>query len=152
MPFEYEKLAAEIDRRHREGSKSTLVVVAEGASPKDGKQTSQQTTAGDRRLGGISEFVAKEIGERTGKEVRICVLGHLQRGGAPTTLDRILATGFGVKAVELIAEGKFGSMVSYQNCTFIDVPISSAVQRMRRVNPDSQLVNIARSVGISFGN
>lgn len=96
--------------------------------------------------------MAKEIGDRTGKEVRTCVLGHLQRGGAPTTLDRILATGFGVKAVELIAEGKFGSMVSYQNCTFTDVPISSAVQRMRRVNPESQLVNIARSVGISFGN
>jgi len=152
MPFEYEKVAAEIDRRHREGSKSTLVVVAEGASPKDGKQSIQQTTAGDRRLGGISEFVAREIGERTGKEVRTCVLGHLQRGGAPTTLDRILATGFGVKAVELIEEGKFGSMVSYQNCTFVDVPISSAVQKMRRVNPDSQLVNIARAVGISFGN
>jgi 6-phosphofructokinase 1 len=80
------------------------------------------------------------------------VLGHLQRGGAPTMLDRILGTSFGVKAVQLIEEGKFGSMVSYQNNEMLDVPIAQAVHKMRRVDPACQLVQIARSVEISFGD
>jgi 6-phosphofructokinase 1 len=152
IPFEYEKVAAEVMRRDREGAKSTMIVVAEGASPKDGNQLRHQTASGEHRLGGIGEIVGREVGERTGKEVRTCVLGHLQRGGAPTTLDRILGTRFGVKAVQLIAEGKFGSMVSYQNYLALDVPISHAVHRLRRVGPDSQMVDAARAVEISFGD
>jgi len=89
---------------------------------------------------------------RTGKESRCCVLGHLQRGGAPTTLDRLLGTQFGVKAVRLIAEGKFGTMVSYQNNEVLDAPIADAVYRLRLVDPNHQLVETAREIGISFGD
>ena len=86
------------------------------------------------------------------KEIRTCVLGHLQRGGDPTTLDRILGTRFGVKAVDLIAEEKFGQMVSYQNYQILSVPIASAVRRLKTVAPDSQMVETCRAVGISFGD
>lgn len=152
IPFQFERIAAAVMRRSREGAKSTMIVAAEGASPKDGQQSRYQTPSGEKRLGGIGELVGREISERTGKEVRTCTLGHLQRGGAPTTLDRILGSRFGVKAVQLVAEGKFGSMVSYQNYLVLDVPISHAVHKLRRVSPDSQLVQTARAIEISFGD
>src|SRR5437016_5222409 len=115
IPFDYDKIAAAIKQREAAGRLGSLVVVAEGARPKDGQQIKRDIEGGEFRLGGIGEVVAREIAERTGKETRSCVLGHLQRGGAPTTLDRILATRFGVKAVQLANEGHFGFMVSYQN-------------------------------------
>jgi 6-phosphofructokinase 1 len=104
IPFEYAKVADEVNRREREGAKSTMIVISEGASPKEGKQLRHATASGEHRLGGIGEIVGAEVAERTGKEVRTCVLGHLQRGGASTTLDRILGTRFGIKAVQLVAE------------------------------------------------
>ena len=152
IPFDYEKISQEVARRDREGAKCTMIVVAEGAKPRDGRAARVFTASGESRLGGIAELVGREIGERTGKEVRTCVLGHLQRGGAPTMLDRILGTSFGVKAVQLIEEGKFGSMVSFNNYETHDVPIAQAVHKMRRVDPACQLVQIARSVEISFGD
>ena len=97
-------------------------------------------------------MVAREIAERTGKETRACVLGHLQRGGPPTTLDRILGTRFGVKAVQLANEGHFGSMVSYQNYQVRHVPIADAVNRLRLVPPHGEMVQTARDVDISFGD
>jgi ATP-dependent phosphofructokinase / diphosphate-dependent phosphofructokinase len=96
--------------------------------------------------------VTAEVAGRTGKESRCCVLGHLQRGGAPSTLDRLLGTQFGVKAVRLIAEGKFGAMVSYQNHEILDVPIADAVNSLRLVDPNHQLICTAREIGISFGD
>ena len=152
IPFDYEKVAAEVMRRDREGAKSTMIVVAEGASPRQGQQHRIHTASGEHRLGGVAETVGREVGERTGKEVRTCVLGHLQRGGAPTTLDRILGTRFGVRAVQLVAEEKFGKMVSYQNYQMLEVPISHAVHKLRRVSPDCQMVEDARAVEISFGD
>jgi hypothetical protein len=152
IPFDFEKISQEILRRDRVGAKCTMVVVAEGATPQSGRQSRLHTASGENRLGGIGEIVGREIGERTGKEVRTCVLGHLQRGGAPTMLDRILGTTFGVKAVQLIAEGKFGSMVSFNNYETHDVPIAQAVHKPRRVNPNSQIVKMARAVEIVFGD
>lgn len=151
IPFDYERLANFIKRREASGSFSTMVVVAEGATPKDGQQVLHQTDAGEYRFGGIGDVVAHELAARTGKETRCCVLGHLQRGGPPTTLDRILGTRFGVKAVQIANEGHFGSMVSYQNYQVQHVPIADAVNRLRLVQPSSQLVQTAREVGISFG-
>ncbi|HYR58239.1 MAG TPA: 6-phosphofructokinase, partial [Chthoniobacteraceae bacterium] len=110
------------------------------------------TGSGEYTLGGVGEIVAREVAKRTGKETRTCVLGHLQRGGAPTTLDRILGTRFGVAAVELIAEGKFGHMVSYQNYQILSVPIADAVNRIKLVSAESQMVQTCRAVGISFGD
>ena len=116
IPFSYERLAAYVDKHMSGGADSTLIVAAEGACPVGGDYATVETnTPGEKRLGGIGNQVAHEIMERTGRETRTVVLGHLQRGGAPTTLDRILGTRFGVGAVQLIQESKFGHMVSYLN-------------------------------------
>ncbi len=152
IAFDYDRVATEVRRRDEQGSKSTMIVVAEGAVSREGRQTKQLTQEGEYRLGGIGELVAHEVGKRTDKEVRTCVLGHLQRGGAPTPQDRILGTRFGVKAVQLIAQGTFGMMVSYQNHEIQSVPISHAVHRLRKVPPGGQMVTSARAVGINFGD
>jgi len=153
IPFDFEKVAEAVRKREEDGCLSTMIVVAEGARPKDGQQTVQDKSVnGEYKLGGIGEVVAREVATRTGKETRTCVLGHLQRGGAPTTLDRILGTRFGVHAVEMIREGKFGYMVSYQNYQITSVPIADAVNHLRVVQPDGQMVQTARAVEISFGD
>ena len=152
IPFDHDRVAAAVRKRDADGCLSTLIVVAEGAREKDGLLHARTVEGGEVKLGGIGEIVAHEIAQRTGKETRTCVLGHLQRGGAPTTLDRILGTRFGVKAVELIAEMKFGEMVSYQNYQVLSVPIAEAVNRIKLVKPDSQMVQTCRDVGISFGD
>ena len=152
IPFDYDKIATAIKARESAGDLGTLVVVAEGAKPKDGQQVKRDMEGGEFRLGGIGDIVAREIAKRTGKETRSCVLGHLQRGGAPTTLDRILGTRFGVKAVQLANEGHFGSMVSYQNYQVRHVPIADAVNRLRLVPPNGEMVQTARDVEISFGD
>ena len=152
IPFDYEKIASVIKARDAAGNLGSLVVAAEGARPRDGQQVKRDTKDGEFRLGGIGEIVEHEIAKRTGKETRCCVLGHLQRGGAPTTLDRILATRFGVKAVQLANEEHFGSMVSYQNYQVRQVPIAEAVNRLRLVPPNGEVVQTARDVEISFGD
>src|SRR5947207_6221807 len=105
IPFDFDKIASVVKAREAAGYLGTVVVVAEGARPKHGEQIKRDVEGGEFRLGGVGEIVAREIAKRTGKEARCCVLGHLQRGGAPTTLDRILGTRFGVKAVQLASEG-----------------------------------------------
>jgi ATP-dependent phosphofructokinase / diphosphate-dependent phosphofructokinase len=154
IPFEWEKIAEVVRARDARGDLSTMIVVAEGASPKNGAETlvHRLNILGENRLGGIGEMVTREVAERTGKESRCCVLGHLQRGGAPTTVDRLLGTRFGVKAVQLIAERKFGAMVSYQNEQTRAVPIAEAVNRLRFVDPNDQMIETARDIGISFGD
>ena len=152
IPFDFEKIATVVKMRGAAGYLGAVVVVAEGARPKHGEQVKRDVEGGEFRLGGIGEIVAREIAKRTGKETRCCVLGHLQRGGPPTTWDRILATRFGVKAVQLANEGHFGSMVSYQNYQVRHVPIADAVNRLKLVPPNGELVQTARDVAISFGD
>ncbi|MEP6808774.1 MAG: ATP-dependent 6-phosphofructokinase [Chthoniobacterales bacterium] len=152
IPFDYEKIIAAIERREAKGSVYSLVVVAEGACPAHGQAVKRRADSGEDRYGGIGGVVAAEIAARSGRETRCTVLGHLQRGGAPTTLDRILGTRFGVKAVRLVAEKQFGSMVSYQNYQVRHVPIADAVNRLRLVPPDGEMVQTARDVEISFGD
>lgn len=153
IPFQMEHVANAIRKRDAAGHHSTLVVVAEGARIEEGTLlTKGGGEAGEVRLGGIGEHVAKQIEKLTGKETRSCTLGHLQRGGAPTALDRILGIRFGVKAVHLIAEGKFGRMVSYQQYQVGDVAIEEAVNKLRLVSKDGDVVQAARSIGISFGD
>ena len=153
IPFSHDKLAEYLMGRDRDGYTSSLVVVAEGAKPVGGEETVRTTAvAGEYKLGGVGEQVAAEIAVRTGKETRCTVLGHLQRGGTPTTLDRILGTRFGVMAVQLINEGRFGTMVSYQNYHVTGVPIAEAVHKLRMVSPTHQMVETARAVDVSFGD
>ena len=153
IPFSIETISAFINKRDAEGHHSTLVVVAEGASlPDGGIVTIDTKCSGEVRLGGIGERVAALIEGQTGKDTRTCVLGHLQRGGAPTALDRILGMRFGVMAVKLAAEGSFGRMVSYQAYHVDSVPIEEAVHQLRLVQPDSELVQAAKAVGICLGD
>jgi len=152
IPYDLTKVAERIKRRDAEGNLSSMIVVAEGAKPIGGATSVIQHVAGEARLGGVGNAVSKEIEALTGKETRVCVLGHLQRGGAPTTIDRILGTRFGVKAVDMIANKQFGEMVSYQNYTVMSVPIQEAVHKLRLVSPDSQIVDTARAIDICFGD
>ena len=152
IPFDYEKVAAAVRQREADRCLSCLIVVAEGAHGINEDEIFHTGSSGQGKLGGIGERVAAEIERRTGKETRTCVLGHLQRGGAPTTLDRILGTRFGVHAVELIAEGRLGEMVSYRNYEVGSVPIADAVDRLKVVESGNQMVLTARAVGISFGD
>lgn len=153
IPFSFEKIAEFINRRDAQGYHSTLVVVAEGASMPDGQLvTVDANRGGEVRLGGIGDQVASRLQELTGKESRACVLGHLQRGGSPTALDRILGMRFGVMAVKLAEEGKFGRMVSYQAYHVNSVQIEEAVHQLRLVEPDSELVQAAKAVGICLGD
>ena len=151
MRFSYDRIVEALHARDARGSIYSLVVVAEGACPADGQAVMRPMESGENRFGGIGNVVAAEIAARTGKETRCTVLGHLQRGGAPTTLDRILGTRFGVKAVKLVEDGLFGSMVSYQNYKVRHVPIADAVHRLRLVQTDSEMVQTASDVEISFG-
>jgi len=103
------------------------------------------------RLGGIGQQVAAQLAEATGRETRSLVLGHLQRGGSPTPFDRLLATRFGVRAVECIAAGRLGVMVALRGTEIVDVPIAAAIAAPKRVPPDGQLVRTARALGMSVG-
>lgn len=154
IPFSYDKLTDFVEKRMASGAPSTLIVVAEGARAEGGDYATVEGAhgAGEKRLGGIGSQVADEISKRTPRETRTVVLGHLQRGGNPTTLDRILGTRFGVGAVQLIKEKKFGQMVSYLNYQIGAVSISEAVGQLKRVPPEGQMVQTARAIGICFGN
>jgi len=152
IPFDFDKICDALRMRDTRGSIYSIVVVAEGARAAKGQVVMHPSDEGEYRLGGIGGVVANEVAARSGKETRCTVLGHLQRGGAPTTLDRILGTRFGVKAVNLIHERQFGSMVSYQNYQVRHVPIADAVNRLRLVPPDGEMVQTARDVEISFGD
>lgn len=154
IPFQMEHVAEAVRQRDARGHHSTLIVVAEGARLESGVLLKKEAigAAGEDRLGGIGDYVAKQVQQLTNKDTRACILGHLQRGGAPTALDRILGVRFGAKAVHLIEEGKFGRMVSYQQYHVSDVSIEDAVNQLRLVDSDSEIVNAARSIGVSFGD
>lgn len=154
IPFTMDHVADAVRQRDARGQHSTLIVVAEGARMESGELIKKEQVGGkgEDRLGGIGEYVCKSVQELTGKESRSCTLGHLQRGGAPTALDRILGVRFGAKAVHLIEEGKFGRMVSYQQYSVGDVSIEEAVNQLRLVQPDSEIVRAARSIGVCFGD
>ena len=150
IPFDINKVCDKIRRREADGRHFSIVVVAEGAAPKGGSVT--LIDPAHERLGGIADKVAHSVEQMTGKETRSLVLGHLQRGGGPTTFDRLLALRFGAAAVRLVAEGKFGMMVALQPPRIVPVPIAEAVATPRRVPLDSDTLMTARDLGTSFGD
>ncbi|MES2309852.1 MAG: ATP-dependent 6-phosphofructokinase [Verrucomicrobiota bacterium] len=154
IPFKMASVEAFINQRRAIGARSSIVVVAEGAFPQGEALMALKGSnkEGELKLGGIGQRVSDEIQARTGQESRCVVLGHLQRGGDPTTTDRILGTRFGVHAVELIKEKKFGHMVSYLNYEVGAVTIADAVGILKTVPPSSQIIAAARATGISFGD
>jgi len=154
IPFDLERICNHVEKRKRTGSRFSIVVVAEGAHPIGGERIFEKEPGADGspgRLGGIGRWVADKISLCTNLETRVAVLGHLQRGGAPTTFDRILATRFGVEAVNLVAEGKFGSMVCLKGRKIDSAPITAAIHGIKRVNPQGQLVRTAEALGIELG-
>ena len=161
IPFHYEVIVRKIIEREAEGKHYTMIVVAEGAREAGGDfVTQEEPTAGggpgggafhEARLGGIATIVAAEIQRRTGKETRVSVLGHLQRGGVPTTFDRLLCTRFGANAVRLIQERKYGQMVALQSPDIVDIPIAEAVGKLRTVPPDGDIIRTGEALGICFG-
>jgi phosphofructokinase-like protein len=154
IPFDVERVCEKILRREQAGRRFSIVVVAEGATPKDGSVAlvERRGMGTVDRLGGIASQVARAISERTGKETRTLVLGHLQRGGSPTTYDRLLALRFGAAAVRAIAEGSFGVMVGLNGPTITRVPLEDVVGRPKNVPLDSDTVQTARELGISLGD
>jgi 6-phosphofructokinase len=129
-------------------------VAAEGAKPVGGKATLLKQAEGEfvERLGGVAAVVAAQLEKLTGKETRSVVLGHLQRGGAPTSFDRVLATRFGARAVELLLEGTYDHMVAFRPPDIVAVPLAEIVGKTRTIPPDFDVVRTAKSMGISMGD
>ena len=159
IPWSFENVCRKIREREAEGKKFTLIVVAEGAHLPDGGTVHAKDPKAEAagyhqqvKLGGIGQVVAAEVARRLDREVRAVVLGHLQRGGNPTTFDRVLATEFGAHAVRLIHEGRFGEMVCYRPPNIDSVPIAEAIKTLSRVDPASSAVQAARALGIGFGD
>jgi 6-phosphofructokinase 1 len=154
IPYDVNKVVESIRERDALGARFSIVVVAEGAVPKGGHASvlSAATAGHQERLGGAGIACAKQLEELAGKETRHVVLGHLQRGGAPTAFDRTLATRFGGKAVELILKGRFGTMVANNPPDLVPIPLGDVVGRTKKVQLDYDLLVTARRLGISFGD
>lgn len=155
IPFNYQNIIAKINERLKQNKRFSLIVIAEGAKPIDGQRVVQKVIAGSTdpiRLGGIGELVAKELERITHIECRVTVLGHLQRGGSPTPYDRILATRYGVAAVDLVAQKQFGFVVALDGENIKPIPLSKVSNGIRNVERDGELVKCARKIGISFGD
>jgi phosphofructokinase-like protein len=154
IPYDIAKVAQQIRDRDAWGAYFSIIVVAEGAKPLGGKTSLIQEAGLGRaeRLGGAGHSIAAALEELTGKESRTVVLGHLQRGGSPTSFDRVLATRFGGKAVELLLNGEFNRMVAFAPPEISSIPIPDVVGRQRTVPTDFDLVQTARAIGVSFGD
>ncbi|HEU0029397.1 MAG TPA: ATP-dependent 6-phosphofructokinase [Kofleriaceae bacterium] len=153
IDYDPDRVIDAFHRRHGRGVSYSIVVVAEGAKPKGGGLS--VVTAGDvtkqEKLGGAGQRLAELIAARTEYEVRSTVLGHVQRGGAPCAFDRELATRFGVRAVELLAEGKFGHVVGMDQGKLVAKPIEKAVKKLKLIDPAGELVRTAKGIGIELG-
>jgi len=143
QPITVEQACRDIERRHARGKDFSIVVVSEGyeLTYETGKRRRVMQSApidefGHVRLGGVGEVLAKDIEERTGFETRVTVLGHVQRGGSPTPRDRVLATRYGLKAADLVHEGRFGQMAALHGDAIVDVPLKDAVAELKTVPPD----------------
>jgi len=145
IPFTIDKICEQVVLRESNGKRFTIIVVAEGIKmPTEWQE--------HRRTGAVANRIGDAVSRGAKKDVRVSVLGHIQRGGSPTPFDRILATRFGVAAVELIAAGGFGKMVCLHKTQIDSVSIADAIGQLKTVDPHGQIVNTARAIGISFGD
>jgi ATP-dependent phosphofructokinase / diphosphate-dependent phosphofructokinase len=145
IPFTIEHVCKHIAERDKTGRDFTIVVVAEGVRlPQEFKE--------NRRASSVGNLIGNSIARGANKDVRISVLGHIQRGGSPSPFDRILATRFGVAAVDLVAAGGFGMMVALHGDSIISVDVAHAIGHLKSVDPQGEIVRAARAIGISFGD
>ncbi|MCB9759203.1 MAG: ATP-dependent 6-phosphofructokinase [Alphaproteobacteria bacterium] len=153
IPYDVDRICRKIDKRRGVGRMFTLIVVAEGATPRQGAADAGVEHGAKGRIlpGGASMALARALAERREVDVRVTVLGHLQRGGSPIPYDRILATRLGVGAVDLVDQERWGEITVLRDGHVIGVPIEDAVRVYRRVDPAGEMVRTARAVGIEFG-
>jgi ATP-dependent phosphofructokinase / diphosphate-dependent phosphofructokinase len=154
IPYDIDKVCQKVRQRDRMGRRFSVIVAAEGAFPRGGQESviGESMPGQAKRVGGVAEVLARQIQERTGKECRSLVLGHLQRGGQPTGYDRLLATRFGGAAVRAIADERWGHMVALQSPHIVTVPIEEVLREPKSVDPQHDIVLTARATGISFGD
>jgi 6-phosphofructokinase 1 len=156
IPYEVSNVISRLEARYKGSRGFSNIVIAEGAKAKAGTIVGtivDEAGYGHVKLGGIGYELAEDMKKGGFKhDTRVCVLGHLQRGGVPSAFDRVLASSFGVKAFELAAAGKFGRMVALKGQEIVDVSLTDAVEAYNYVDPHGQLVDIARNLGISFGD
>jgi ATP-dependent phosphofructokinase / diphosphate-dependent phosphofructokinase len=153
IPYDVERVVAKIKKRGETGATFSLVVVGEGARPKEGQLSTISEGAKGHlaRLGGAAQQLAQLLQGRVPHEIRVTVLGHLQRGGSPSAFDRLLGTRFGVAAANLCARGQWGQMVALRGQQVVAVPIADAVDHPKLVPVDGELVQTARAIGIEMG-
>jgi 6-phosphofructokinase 1 len=152
IPYDIDIVATHISKLRHGTHNFAIVVVAEAVRDKTGEHVQLQHTQGRATYGGIGHVLGEVIARMTGAETRVTVLGHLQRGGQPTWDDRLIASAFGVRAVDLIAEGKSDRMVAWQTRRVVDLPMSAAFEQAQRVASDDTLVRTARGLGICLGD
>ncbi|MGB4101605.1 MAG: ATP-dependent 6-phosphofructokinase [Alphaproteobacteria bacterium] len=152
VPYDIQKVAAHIRKIRDNGRNFALVVVSEAVKTVDGSNLTKNFHGGQKRLGGIGNYIAEQIADLCNAETRVTVLGHVQRGGQPSAQDRMLAAAFGVHAVELLKQGKSDRMVAWGERKVFDVGIVDAIRRYQSVEPDDTMMLTARGLGISFGD
>ena len=153
IPFDIDKVCKHVMRRAKEGSAFSIIVVSEGAKQLGGHVTVKgvDKKSGVELLGGIGDRVGRMVAEKTGLDVRVTVLGHIQRGGGPISFDRILSTRFGVEAVELIKHGRYGHMVCLKAQEISAVTLDDAISKQKSVDPNGSLVRTAEAIGVCMG-
>jgi ATP-dependent phosphofructokinase / diphosphate-dependent phosphofructokinase len=155
IPFDMDEVVNTVLSRNRRGANFSIIVVAEGAREKGGEHhTLKEAEDGEHmnsRLGGVGQWLADELNNRTHLECRSTVLGHIQRGGTPVAYDRVLATRFGIKAAEMIDEGEFNRLAVLAGNNIESVPMSEVVDGAKAVDPQSQEVQFAERMGVNFG-
>ena len=155
IPFDMQEVCNKISDNELHDKHYSIVVVAEGAVTKEGQRFNKgegELGRDEVVLGGVGEWVASEIRTITEKDTRSLVLGHLQRGGSPTTFDRLLALRFGAAAVRLVEQKVFDHMVAFKDSTMVSVPIADAIRSRKKVNIKSDTVKTAREIGICLGD
>jgi phosphofructokinase-like protein len=152
IPYNIEKIAQKINLVKAKGRNFALVVVSEAVKKSDGGSSKMTYADGEKRYGGIGYSIGDEIAKATGFETRVTVLGHVQRGSAPSYNDRLLASAFGVKAVDLVADKKYDRMVAWQDRQVVDVAIKDAIAAYQEVDLNGTLVHTARALGICLGD
>jgi 6-phosphofructokinase 1 len=152
IPYTIANLCRKLQERQEQGKNYSLIIVSEAVKTETGEKISCTHAFGETRYGGVGQYLADTIHQCIGAETRVTVLGHVQRGGTPSPMDRLTASVFGVAAVDLIEAGRCDRMVAWHDRQVIDVPIEHAIQRYCVVDPDGTLVKTARGLGIYLGD
>ena len=152
ISYKLELVAAKIEELREVGRNFALIIVAEATPLDDGSAVGTTTREGGIRYGGVGHYLGEKLATMTDAEIRVTVLGHVQRGGAPDARDRLMASVFGVHAVDLIAQGKFDRMVAWRNREVVDVPIADAIAAFRAVDVEGALIRTARGLNICLGD